>query len=46
MISHANNETYTLKEALQQPDRDDFMGAMRKEVASLFEKDIWDMVPR
>ena len=32
MTSQANNETYTLKEMLQQPDRDDFMEAMRKEV--------------
>ena len=46
MTSQANNETYTLKEMLQQPDRDDFEEAMRIEVASLFKKKIWEMVPR
>ena len=46
MTSQANNETYLLKEMLQQPDRDDFMEAMRKEVDSLFKEEIWAMVPR
>ena len=46
MTSQANNETYTLKEMLQQPDRDDFMEAMRKEVDSLFKEEIWAIVPR
>ena len=31
---------------LQQPDRDNFIEAMSKEVDSLFKENIWDMVPR
>ena len=46
MTSQVNNETYTLKEMLQQPDRDEFKEAMRVEVDSLFKEKIWEMVPR
>ena len=31
---------------LQQPDRDDFIKAMEKEVASMFEEGIWEKVPK
>ena len=44
--SQANNENYNLREMLQQPDREELMTAMKKEVASLFKEEIWEMVPR
>ena len=31
---------------LMEPDRDQFMDAMNKEVTSLFNEDIWKMVPK
>ena len=31
---------------LKEPDRDMFMKAMEKEVASLFKEEIWKMVPK
>ena len=46
LTSKANNECYNLKEMLKEPDRDMFMKAMEKEVASLFKEEIWEMVPR
>ena len=46
LSSKANNEVYNLKEMLQQPDRDDFIKAMEKEVASMFEEGIWEKVPK
>ena len=46
MTTQSNNETYNLKEAMQEPDKADFIEAMRKEVASLFTEEIWKRVPR
>ena len=46
LTSKANNECYNLKEMLKEPDRDMFMKAMEKEVASLFKEEIWKMVPK
>ena len=44
--SNANNETYNIKEMLQQPDKMDFLKAMESEVASLFNKKIWALIPK
>ena len=41
-----NNEVYNLTEILKQPDKDNFVKAMHKEVASMFEDNIWKIVPR
>ena len=46
ITSKSNNETYTIKEMLKEPDKDEFLKAMNDEVASLFKKRIWKMVPR
>ena len=46
LTSQVNNECYNLKEMLKEPDRDQFMEAMKVEVASLFKEEIWKMVPK
>ena len=46
MTTQSNNETYNLKEAMQEPDKADFIEAMRKEVTSLFTEKIWKRVPK
>ena len=40
ITSNANNETYTIKEMLQQPDKMEFLKAMESEVALFFEEKI------
>ena len=42
----SNNETYTIKETLQPPDKEEFLKAMEKETASMIQEKIWEMVPR
>ena len=42
----ANNETYTMKEMMQQPDKHKFMEAMHDEVQSMFREGIWETVPK
>eukprot|EP00957_Ditylum_brightwellii_P137257 10464318-Ditylum_brightwellii.AAC.1 len=42
----ADNESYTLKEMLQQLDRKDFEAAMDKEVKHMFDNEVWEKVPR
>ena len=42
----ADNEVYTFKEMLKQPDKDQFEIAMYKEVQSMFDNDIWTKVTR
>eukprot|EP00957_Ditylum_brightwellii_P075143 5710324-Ditylum_brightwellii.AAC.1 len=42
----SDNEKYTLKEMLQQPDRKDFETAMYKEVKHMFNNEVWEKVPR
>ena len=46
MSIQANNETYTLKEMLAQPDKDKFVDAMYDEVDSMFREGIWEAVPK
>ena len=46
LSSKSNNEVYTLREMLQQPDRDKFVDAMREEVHSMFKQEIWKSVPK
>ena len=46
LTSKANNEVYTLKEMLAQPDKMEFVKAMKQEVQSLFDEQIWKLVPR
>ena len=46
LTSKANNEVYTLKEMLAQPDRNEFLKAMKEEVQSLFDEKIWKLVQR
>ena len=46
LASQNNNEVYTLKQILQQPDRDHFIEAMREEVRSIFREKIWKQVPK
>ena len=46
LTSKANNEVYTLKEMLAQPDRSEFLKAMKDEVQSFFDEKIWTLVPR
>ena len=46
MTSQINNEVYNLKKMLQQPDKDQFAEAMKKEVQSLLDEKIWKSVPR
>ena len=44
--SQANNEVYTLKEMLLQPDKEQFFKAMEDEVQSMFDQEIWKIVSR
>ena len=46
LTSKLNNETYTIKKILQQPDKMEFIEAMEEEVGSMFKDNIWEMVPR
>ena len=46
LSSQANNETYTLKEMVREPDKDKFIEAMEDEVASMFQEKIWKAVPK
>ena len=46
LASATNNEVYTLKQMLQQPDRDLFIQAMQKEVESMFAAGIMRRVPK
>ena len=46
LSSQANNETYTLKEMVREPDKDKFIEAMEAEVASMFQEKIWKAVPK
>eukprot|EP00957_Ditylum_brightwellii_P007745 586003-Ditylum_brightwellii.AAC.1 len=46
LSAEVNNENYTLKEMLQQPDREDFELVMYKEVKHMFDKKVWEKVPR
>ena len=46
LSSTNDNEVYTLKQMLQQPDRDRFVEAMQKEVTSMFESGIFRRVPK
>ena len=41
-----NNEMYTLKEMLQQPDRKHFEQAMYEEVTAMFKDSIWERVSK
>eukprot|EP00957_Ditylum_brightwellii_P178370 13585549-Ditylum_brightwellii.AAC.1 len=41
----ADNENYTLKEMIQQPDIKDFEAAMYKEVKHMFHNEVWEKVP-
>eukprot|EP00957_Ditylum_brightwellii_P156183 11887801-Ditylum_brightwellii.AAC.2 len=43
--SELNNENYTLKEMLQQSDREEFKLAIYKEVNHNFDKKVWEKVP-
>ena len=42
----SDNELYTLKEMLRQPDVSSFVAAMREEVTAHESNDHWEMVPR
>jgi len=44
--SLSDNETYTFREMLQQPDREQFMEAMIKEIRTHEENDHWEVVTR
>ena len=46
LASQTDNEVYTLKQMMLQPDREQFVKAMETEVNSMFEESIWEMVPR
>ena len=39
-----NNEVYTLKEMMKQPDRHHFEAAMKEEVEAMFKNEIWEQV--
>ena len=41
-----DNEIYTLKEMMKQPDRKEFEKAMHAEVQAMFENEIWEKVSR
>lgn len=41
-----NNEIYTLKEMLQQPNRNEFENAMYDKVKAMFQNEIWEKVSR
>ena len=41
-----NNEIYTLKEMMQQPDRKHFEQAMFEEVKAMFDNTIWEKVSK
>ena len=41
-----NNEIYTLREMMKQPDRKEFEKAMHAEVQAMFENEIWEKVSR
>ena len=42
----SSNENYTYPQAMQQTDKDKFIGAMVDEVEDHKERDRWKMVPR
>ena len=44
--SKANNEIYTLKEMLREPDRNKFVEAIEKEVRSMFDEGILKAVSK
>ena len=46
LSSRNDNEVYTLKQMLQQPDREHFIEAMRDEIKSMFSMKIWKRVPK
>jgi len=46
MTSQSNNENYTIKDMLAQPDKSDIIKATELEVVSMFKDDIWKLVPR
>ena len=46
LTSKTNNETYILKEMLQEPDKLQSAKTMKKEVSSLFNKQIWKIITR
>ena len=41
-----NNEVFTLKEMLREPDRNEFIKAMHAEVEAIFKEKIWKRIPR
>ena len=45
ITSKSNNEVYTLKEMLKEPDRIAFLKVMKSEVTPLFAEKIWKLVP-
>ena len=42
----SDNETYTFKEMLQQPDKNDFILAMMKEIQDHEKREHWHLFPR
>ena len=42
----SNNEVFTLKEMLTQPNKDQFIKGMHEEVKSIFREKIWKRVPK
>ena len=46
ITTQSNNESYNLKEMMQQQDRRYFENIVHDEVSSMFRKDIWKQVPR
>ena len=42
----SDNETYTFKEMLQQPDKNDFIMAMIKEIQDHENREHWSLFPR
>ena len=42
----SDNETYTWSEMLKEPDRVSFNDAMQKETDSLFDNNVWELMPR
>lgn len=46
LSSQSNNETYTLKKMIKEPDKAKFVEAMEVEVAFMLKENIWKAVPK
>ena len=46
LTGKVNNESYSFREMLKEPDKGEFINAMGEEVKAMFDNEIWEKVPR